>query len=48
MTWYSSDITNVTSTIDIGGPRKNFGDLCPKAQVKKVANLVQKSTCGYL
>jgi len=39
---------NVTSTIDIGRPRKNFGDLCPKAQTKKVANLVQESTCEQL
>ena len=37
-----------TSTSDIGRPKKDFGDLCPKAQIKQVSTLMKQATCEQL
>lgn len=36
------------STPDIGRPKKDFSDLCPKAQIKQVSILLQEATCEQL
>lgn len=33
---------------DMGRPRKDFCDLCPKTQIRKVSSLVQQATCEEL